>query len=316
MTRTKLGVEEMESREVPAVLSLSGGVLTFAGDAAADVATVSVASGQITITNSVPFASVPSGWIGAGTMTAKGFASSVSSFVVIGGDGLDTVNLRSCHAPISIAAETVNLCSNAPSNTGSLDLIAGVVDVTATNLTVADFAPATNNSAVVIGESTITELAPSTIIYSVSGLLRVIGSNNAGQAEGYTVTGPGSALKLDTNAGNDSVFISSTAYALTLNTGNGDDAVSIGDDLGLILGAIAIDLGSGANVLTLDDSATSHAVTMTSTKISGFAPADITYKAVGGTITANLYCSVPSTIHFGTMPSTTMVNLFGDWTVI
>src|SRR5206468_1385697 len=84
-----------------------------------------------------------------------------------------------------------------------------------------------------------------------------IGSNSVAHAEAYTVEDTVAFQTiLDTVAGDDTVTILGTGGALTINTGQGNDAVHVGGTHGLddVGGDLKIDLGTGTgNSVTVSD---------------------------------------------------------------
>lgn len=217
-----LRFEQLESIYAPAILDIVGSVLTFAGDGANDVVTVTVSGTGVYQfkLNGDAFDSVPVGWSGVGTATAQGKLSPTDAISIDTGSGTGEVNLRSTYHPVTIAVDTgiVNISSNAPINTGSLAGIRADVTVvpgTATVLNVSDQGSpsVTSNAAVIIDGTGIHGFAgPADDVEILFGAgvfaaIRVDGSNVTAP-ESFTVDSPPTDyLLLDAHGGNDSIAV-------------------------------------------------------------------------------------------------------------
>lgn len=218
----QLHVEQLSDRIVPAVVDVTGGVLTFAGSPGeANVVTISVTgtayafndpSNKIILTPSA----MAAGFKGSNTFTVSGQDSKVNGIVVSLGDGSDTLNLRSVNDPISVlgddGADAVNISSTAPNNTGHLLGILAAVSVDAETLVVSDQGAGSGNAAVSIDATTISGFAGPTdnvdIAYSNVSSLRIIGSSSVYVAESFTISAPScSTFQLDGNAGDESITV-------------------------------------------------------------------------------------------------------------
>ena len=256
---------------------------------------------------------IAAGWTGSGTNTVKGASSTVSSIGIDLGDGNDLANIQSINAPTSLTGgsgtNTVNVCSNAPTGTGNLNGINADLTVTASNggtdtLNVSNFGAAAGDSNVVVGPSTITGFAGPTDNHTINyvtatggsfTLVHLIGSNSPTLAEKFTVNDPNaSTFQLDSNAGGDTAIVEGTNSGSTnnINMGAGAATVTVSSDgtgagsLANILGALNINEGTGSKkTLNLIDYGGSggKSVTVSGTSVTGFTPAPISYKAVGGT---------------------------------
>src|SRR5262245_12001828 len=315
-----LAVEQLEARVNPSTLDVVGGVLKYtAASGETNALTVSVTGGTYNFTDTGATITLGSGATSAGwalsnsSHTAKGPDSGLSSLSIDLGDKNDTANIQSINEATTVLGgdgnDTVNVSSNAPTNTGNLAGIAADLTIDAgagtNSLVVSDFGAASGNGNVVIGNTSITGLAgPSdnvTINYSATGgsfsLLRAIGSNTPSLAEAFTIDNPNGTFRLDANAGADTANVRAIGASATLSMGAGNDVVNVSSDaptnlgnLDGVNGTLTIDGGTGSNVLKVSDygqTATANAnVTVTPTQITGFAGSSngstINYSAPGG----------------------------------
>jgi acrosin len=202
----------------------------------------------------------------------------------------DTFNVRSTSASFTSTTiqgnggnDAINVSSDAPTNNGNLDNIAGVLSLNlgngtgAQSIVVSDFSAAAGNT-VTLTNSTITGLAPVTITYGTgtggTDTLTLRGSNT--QVDTFNVTSSNAAFTNTTvqgNGGNDNINVSSDAPT---NSGN----------LAGIAGKLTLDLGAGtgaqAIVVSNFGGAAGTTATLTNTSITGFAPAQIDYAATAG----------------------------------
>lgn len=258
----RLALEFLDPRDCPAVLDVTGGVLMFTdGGSEANVVTFVVSGPTYTVNDTsgpITFGAGMAGWVGNGTSTARGPVTSFMSAVLDLGDGDDILNIRATGKPLTVMTgdgnDTVNISSNSPANTGVLDLVTAAVLIDGDSddvLILSDKGSTGGNAAVVIdgaalpGETTISGMAPAVITaVGTFGQIRVIGSNNAGVAEGFTIRNPNAtAFFLDTHSGDDTVVVESGS-GLLIDTGAGNDSVSVvGDAAGVI------SLGTGDDYL-------------------------------------------------------------------
>ncbi len=162
-------------------------------------------------------------------------------------------------------ANVVNVCSNAPTNSGNLNGITSDVDVQvgsgANKLWISGFADYSGHANIVASGNTVTGLAPATISYSGNfALLRLIGANAPGGVDVVTVDNPAAPLQFDGFAGADTAVLKACAFAVTLNMGANDDTVILSSDgtsagnTDSILGPVTIDCGTGTgNTLAIYD---------------------------------------------------------------
>jgi hypothetical protein len=291
----------MEDRCTPATLALTTGVLAYTAGSENNDFTITVSGANYVINDVVAISAIPTGWTGVGTETVTGPTAGVSSISVNLGGGSDVANIRSIAADSTITSSgslTTNLSSNAPTNSGTLAGIDGNVTVTGsgggTNAIVVSNSLAATGSTSTITASQVTGMLPSakTVGYSNIGSLRVIGSNLGVNNFTVDVTTGSTALEVDTLGGNDTVAVQATSGATTVKSTSGSDTVTVGTtgngSVGLdnITGALLIDEGTGtAKVLTVTDATSTAAdpnVQITSSTITGLAPAVITYRATGG----------------------------------
>jgi uncharacterized repeat protein (TIGR01451 family) len=311
-----LRLELLEDRVTPAsALTVAGGSAVFVAETGVTHnLTVSVASGTYTFSDTGDTISL-NGGPAANTVTTSGITTG-GTITLDMGDHNDTVNIRSINNATmvngGVGNETVNVSSNAPTNTGSLAGIAAALTFNAgtgsNRLVASNFGATSGDSNVVVSDSTITGFAPSTITYTGTyGLVRLIGSNSPGLAEQFTVNDPSaSTFQLDSNAGGDTAVVEGTDSGTTnnINLGAGAATVTVSSDgtgtgnLDNILGTLNINEGTGAGkTLSLIDygSINAKSVTISGTAVTGFAPATINYKAVGGTF-ANITLSGSNTV--------------------
>ena len=313
-------LERLEDRLTPSSnLDIVGRALSYSGSAVNNGLTVSVAgtapTSLYTFTDSgeaitLGAGALAAGWTGSGTNTVQGASSTVSSIDIDLGDGNDTANIQSVNAPTALTGgsgtNTVNVCSNAPTNTGNLNGVNADLTVTASNggtdtLNVSNFGAAAGDSNVVVGPSAITGFAGPTgnhtIDYTTATggsftLVHLFGSNSPTLPESFTLQSPGAPFRLDSESGPDTANVQSLSASATLNMGNGNNAINVSSDapghLGNLDGlqaSLTITAGTGVNTLNVSDYGhTSGPVnaTLTSSQITGLAPATIAYKAVGG----------------------------------
>ena len=325
--RREMALERLEDRVTPSTLSLTAGNLKYlATSTETNNLTVSYSSAThkytfadtgATITSTIP------GESGSGTHTVTVPDTTVTTIAIdlSANANNDKANIDSINAATTVTTgggmNTVNVSSNAPTNTGNLAGIAAALTVTSTNggydsLVMSNFSAATGDSNVVVGSSTITGFAPNTVTYNTASggsfsLVRLIGSNSPTLAEKFTENDPNaSTFQLDSNAGPDTAIIEGTSSSTTnnINMGAGAATVTVSSDgsatgnLDGILGTLNINEGSGSGkTLNLIDygSATGRTVTVSGAAVSGFAPATINYKAVGGTF-SNITLSGSNTV--------------------
>jgi hypothetical protein len=205
-------------------------------------------------------------------------AGQVSSVSLIGSGGNDTFNVQSTGVNTALSVDggsgndTVNVNGNAPSLSGTLVNIVGPISVSNTSghtiLNVGDEGDSAGLTATITNNA-ITGLAPAAITYSA---------------------GPVSAVNITGGTGNDVFNVQSTASTtpLTIDGSNGSDTVNVGSTapalggtVANIAGSISVGNTSGQTALVVDDSgdATGQTVSVTSSAVTGLAPAAINYTA-------------------------------------
>lgn len=240
------------------------------------------------------------------------------------GPGMDTVNIQTVSGPIAVSGgdddDKVNVGSLAPATGGVVDginaLLTVMGDAGRDSLNVDDSGDTTSNNGTLTG-STLTGLG-------MGGSLQYAGIE---------------ALTIALGTGNDTFNVQGTSAdtVTTLKTGAGDDAVVVSSTppgnagtLDGIMGVLNIDAGSGAhNVLTVSDAGdpdADTAVVITSSSISGLAPAIISYTATGGFLGGGIdisggvggnHVTIQSTRNDPSMVEVTQVNAgAGDDTVV
>lgn len=227
-------LERLEERENPATVDLSGGVLTFSDGGAENNLTQYVSGGTLVINDSAnPISlgsgAIAAGWKGNGTKTITGPRTSITEQQFHLGGGNDTLNLRANDVPVFVEGGTgtdaVNISSNAPTNTGNLLGILSAVDVSAESLWVSDQGATSGNAAVSVDPTGIYGFAgpnDDVPIYTTGTFtsLRISGSSGA-FAESYTLAGAAGFIRVDGNAGDDSVsIVADTAGLIMLGSGN------------------------------------------------------------------------------------------------
>lgn len=255
-----LRCEQLETRDVPAVLDIVGGALTFTDSGSENNnLTVSVSGGVYSFNDSISTISldtgaIAAGWRGSGTKTVSGPATSVSTIAISVGGGTNTVNIKSILSGDNTTINgdtgttTVNLNSVAPIMIGNLATIAAPVTVnagTSTTLNVSDYLGTSRVGPVTITATSITNLAPNTITLSGTfSAMTVQGSNNSGLVESFVIDSPSTTyFRLYANGGNDAVTIAGNV--------TGDFYLGAGDDIVTVLAGVTLNGnvygGSGIN---------------------------------------------------------------------
>ncbi len=257
-------VERLEDRLTPAAAVLdfntAAHTLLFTGGMDADNLTVSVSAGKYTfkdtgpgVTISVTAAAAALGFTGSGTNTATGGTLPAGDSIAITGSSLnDVINIDSIGNATTVTGgagvNTINVSSNAPTNTGNLSSIGAALTVTASNsgmdtLNVSNFGATSGDSNVVVGSSTITGFAGSTnnqtITYNTASggaftLVHLYGSNNPTLAENFTIDNPAAKFQLDSQAGPDTVnVLAVSSSGATINMASGNHTINVGSDSSL-----------------------------------------------------------------------------------
>jgi len=134
----RLDLEPLESRLTPSNLDLINGVLTYQGAAAeTNLLSVSVANSLYSLTDPGAAITLGSGAKSAGwtlsnnNHTAQGLDSTLSSIAINLAHHNDTVNVQSINRPTVLSLgngiNTINVNSNGPLNTGTLEGITAVL---------------------------------------------------------------------------------------------------------------------------------------------------------------------------------------------
>jgi hypothetical protein len=206
------------------------------------------------------------------------FVQGTSGITTLNGNGGNDIFHLNSDAP-----------SNTPTDTGHLNNFAAAITIDAgagaANRIIASDQSGAANGNVVVTNNSITGLAPSAINYSATGgnftngaanngiLIR--GSDAGNDIFNVRSTLTGSTTRIEGLGGNDTFNVASDAPT---NTGNLDN----------ITGLLTIDAGTGAAnrlIVTDQTGAANGGVTVTNSKITGLAPADINYSATGGNFT-------------------------------
>jgi len=247
-------------------------------------------------------------WLNTGTntVTAAPAVTAVQVLTITMTAGADTVNIQGSLVqtvtPLTINTgagnDIINVSSDAPTNTGNLDDIAGTVTIDAgagsNTLNVVDATDLTGDTAVVITNNKIAGLA---------GAADNVDINYTATAG--TFAGGINITTSDDAAAGDAVNVQSTLAGGTTSiaTGAGDDAINVSSDaptnlgnLDAIQGTLTIDGGAGANYVLVSDNSDATgdaAAVITDNKIAGMAGAadsvDVNYSATGGTFAAGIW---------------------------
>jgi large repetitive protein len=299
-TRALVGAETLENRQLlAATLDINGvGALTYSGSGVNNNVSISDSAttgfGNYTISDtgetiSLSLNAISLGWTGSGTNTVTGPDSSVNSMAVNVGPGSDTVNILSTTDPISVdtalgVPDTTNI-----GNAGSLSGIVADVFVEDTggigSLSVDDSADSAAKT-INFNDGTITGSLPGghAINYEPGITTLTFNGGSGGNTVGINLPtiNSQSTLQLNTGSGDDSVSVVAVNAGLTLNLDDqgGTNAITLGD--GSLTGlATSPNLAStgGTTSLTLDNStsSTGQTVLFKSGLITGATANPITY---------------------------------------
>lgn len=182
--------------------------------------------------------------------------------------------------------DVFQLSSDGTGSTGDLDGVLGSLSLlggTGTNALIMSDADASSPNTATLSATSISGLAPTAIQYSATGSFGgglVVRASMHGDVLSVTGTLAGATTDIRTLGGNDTVLVSS-------------DGSGAGGDLSTFLGNLTLDLGLGANALSISDAGetgagANSAVSISPTAITGLAgPGDtsqITIAASGGSI--------------------------------
>jgi uncharacterized protein (TIGR03118 family) len=303
-------LERLEDRTLLASLNISGGALSYLGSVnMANNLSISTTgpAGRYTFTDAETITlgagAIAAGWTGSGTSTVTGPDISVLSMAVDTRNKSDAVAIKSTDAPVTVT------CTNGPSDVDTVTIggdpskgaqgVNGSITIVnlngSTNLRVDDSAnPKT--STVSLSSTKIAGLWPGT---TSSGQPNAIDSSKARLASltydegkgGTTLTissTPNATTTVNTGVGAAAVnatTVQSTTGSLTLNA-QGTDSITLGAapaGVQNLAGAVSLINSAGGTIATLnvDDSTdtVSRTATVSSTTITGLAPATIDYSA-------------------------------------
>jgi acrosin len=265
------------------------GATALTVDDSADSTRRTVALGITTLTGlapaSISFSNLNSltvdGGTGGNTFTISGTPAATTLNT---GTGSDTVTVLSTNAGASLTINGQNGSDTvAIGNAQSVQGINGSVTVTnasgSTALTVDDSADSTARAAT-LGAASLTGLAPAAINYTNLSALTVDGGTGGNS---FTVTGTSTPTTLNSGAGDDTVTVKATASAgpLTIDGDNGHDTVTISNSgtAQNILGTVTVQSTNGVIDLAVSDSSDSvgRNVVVANTGITGLSPAAIHY---------------------------------------
>ena len=208
-----------------------------------------------------------------------------------GGTGADTVTVQATSGPLNIqgqnGADTVTV-----GNLGNTQGITGVVDVrntlSFTALTIDDSADAVGRT-VTISATSVTGIAPAAITYLQADIRSLTVNGGSGGNAITVASDPNNGMTptttVNSGTGSDLVVVQTTAAPLIVDGNNGADSVVVGNAGSVqgIMAGVTVRNALGLTNLLVDDSAdpVSRAVLVTSTSVTGIAPATIGYVPAG-----------------------------------
>jgi hypothetical protein len=263
--RVRPGVEQLESRLVPAVTSkLVNGQLLVTGDNTGNTITLSH-TGTNTLVNGKAFAD----------------AAITGGIVINSGTGNDTVNILTAVKAVTVNGQNGNDTVNV-GQSGSVQGVKGNLSITnqlgfttldvddhldsgARNVTVGSTGTASSTTGFISGLVSGEQI--SFAFFDVN-VLRIHGGSGQNT---YTVTDtigsidPGEGTFLDTGTGNDAVNVQGTFGQLTITNQGGEDGVNVGLNhlVQSIRGELTVNPGGGVVALHVDDSADTFAKNVT-----------------------------------------------------
>ncbi len=292
--RSRLVLEHLESRSVPAVLTFDAGNATLTYNDSSGVTntlTVSFAAGEYTFHDTgetiTLSPTLPSGWVSDNANTVQGPETGISLLAINTGNGNDTVAILSANEPVMIdtgtGANTVTVGGAANGVQGITDDSSVAVTSTSgtTSLTVDDTHDTTGRSFSLDGSSVI-GLAPGDITYTAGSVsaLTVLGGSG-GNSITVVNTAPVMTTTLHSGAGADTVTILATTGPLMVDGDAGSDDVQVGDagSMQAVAGPVTVGSTSGTTALSLNDSSDTvgQTATITAGSVSGLAPATISF---------------------------------------
>lgn len=255
--RTRLHLDNLSLRDVPATLSLGGGALLFTGGTGNDNLTVTLGTGNTynfhDAGQAIIFGDGLDSWRGSGTQTATGTLDPSDTIGIDLLGGTDTLALEATVNTVSVVAgattNQIAISSNGLTATGTLLGIQASVSVSAsagnTALVISDYGEHATRSVTITGGSgvtTVSGLSADDISFGSSGgsfsLVRLIGMDASDSSQSFTFTDPTVPVRLDTsNAPNNAITINSSSQLLTINGGsNGNSFSVLGDAVANLTG--------------------------------------------------------------------------------
>ena len=161
-----------------------------------------------------------------------------------------------------------------------------------TLITIDDSTDATART-VVVANNSVSGISPAVISWVTNDTHAVTVYGGTG-GDTFTVTGTNRSTTLNTGAGNDTVNVLATQGTLTIQGQNGADTVTIGSaapalggTVAAITGTVSVANAAGSTALVVDDDAdtTVRNVVVTSSAITGLAPATISYGSTLSSLT-------------------------------
>ena len=315
--RRHIDWEPLEVRTLLATLNIAGGALSFLSTpGVADNLTIltSGPTGKYTFTDlttpattiTLQAGAIAAGWTGSGTNTVTGPDRSVTSIAVDTRDGNDTVAVQSADASVALTftnlagnVDTVTIGGDAKKGTQSINGSVSINNISGTtDLIVDDTHNATKPVTVSMSSTKITGLLPgaadqdqpNAIDYSKTSLGSFI-YDEGGAGTTLSISSiPKSTQQPTINTGQGQSVVNVTTVQaisgpLTIDA-RGTDTVTLGTSpygVQNIAGTVTLETSAGGSIATLnvDDSADTvgRPATISSTTITGLAPATIDYSA-------------------------------------
>jgi len=242
------------------------------------------------------------------------------------GGGNDVVNVQATGAggitSINTAggSDVVNLGSAAPATGGFVDSLKGAISITGSGtlaVNVDDTGATISKTDGVLTSGSLLGLGTGGITYSNVSLLNI---NLGAQGNIFTIrsTNASTTTNLNSGAGNDTVYVQSTAGATNIDTGAGTNTLNVGSldsssayepnvssVLDNIHGTLSI-TGHSSDTLNLDDAGSTSTKNgqLTPTAVTGLSPAPIDYAGIA-TLNVHLGSGVNVFTIFNTGAATT-----------
>ena len=219
-----------------------------------------------------------------------------STVDVTTGDDADTFHMQRTAAPTTLNSglsnDTINIASDAPTNSGTQDQIAGTLTVNGDDgvdtLNISDLGDATGDESGILTGAQLTGLGAAPITYATIENLNIdLGTGN--DTFTFQSTCAITTTVLDANGGADTVDVQTTATGsvTTVNGDEGDDIFNVGNtanSLDDILGLMFVNGNDPAasDVLNINDQADAddNSYTLTPTTLNRMGIAELTYATI------------------------------------